>query len=418
MSNADRLEHLRSWANGWIHGGQFPGMLIGIYDDEGKEVFYHECTSQPLAKAAAEGKVDENGNDGVYRRDSIFRIYSMTKPLTGVAALILLERGLMKLEDPLYKFIPAFENMTVLKGGTIDNPEVEPALQHITILNILTHTSGLCYGIYPNDLCEQLLLLNLGVKSIFETSKMSLSEMCDRIAKSPLLYQPGSHFNYGFNLEVLGRVIEIVSGQTLADFFQKEIFDPLGMNDTGFYVPEVKRSRILPCYEATEQSSYALPKVPYTYVPSSMPANLSGGGGLQSTLADYAKFATFLLNDGMVNETTRLLKPETMMLMRRNHLPNGSTVDQLAVSSSFLEIAGGGYGFGLSVCTMVDPKAANGGARSSVLEFGWGGLASTYFFVDPTKRFSLILLSQLIPSSKYPYRAQIKWLSHWAMDAD
>jgi len=287
-----------------------------------------------------------------------------------------------------------------------------------------------------------------------------LDIFCERIAKCPLNFHPGTHFEYGFSFEVLGRIVEVVSKQSLREFFMHEIFAPLGMKDTDFYVPPEKLTRLAKCYEHTSGHTFKL-SVAAERSRDELPVNLQGGGGLVGTLEDYAKFALCLLNDGEIvhpvssppppppssslssssssttsnssssnsgeatvcdittstagttTTTTRLLSKESMALMKMNRLRNGTAeLGEMVFCPGFLEVEGGGFGFGLGMSVITRPAAANGAILSGTGEFGWGGYASTWFYVDPDQGHTLIFLTQMLPSSSYPIRNQLRYATH------
>ncbi|KAJ1422872.1 beta-lactamase/transpeptidase-like protein [Ochromonadaceae sp. CCMP2298] len=414
---------LRGLVDAWVHGGQYPGAVMGVYDREGGEMFYHEVNSPRLGRGG--GGVGGDGSEGIegegegplFKRDSIFRIYSMTKPITSVAIMLLLQRNLLSLDDPLHKYIPAFNKPSVLTGGDAENPILEAALSDITLRHLLTHTSGLAYALFGSSPVDILIRRALGpggggARNFWRG--LPLEQLCDGIAKAPLSFQPGSHFLYGFNFEILGRVVEVVSGKTLDVFFTEEIFGPLGMVDTGFHVPEADWGRLVGCYENQSGHAFAHSKVTERDRETS-PICLQGGGGLVSTLSDYAKFATFLLHGtapGSGGEP--LLVPHILAQMTANQLPNDADLNDMSFAPGFLEVEGGGFGFGLGMSVVKSPSAA-GGSLSGVGEFGWGGFASTWFYCDPTSGHSLVFLTQLTPSSAYPLRSQLRYMCHRAV---
>jgi CubicO group peptidase (beta-lactamase class C family) len=287
---SDKKEHVKSWMNSWIVGGSFPGALMGVYNKSGEELFYHEV-DQSILKI---------GEPKTYNRDSIFRIYSNTKPVTTVAALILMERGLLSLHDPISKFIPSFEHTKVFVSGTASEPVLEDLKTPLTIHHLMTHTSGIPYGIFSNSVSDQSIRDKVGDDWKVWFMNTELEVLCDAIAKSPLVFQPGTSFLYGLNTDILGRVIEVVSGLKLDEFFLKEIFTPLSMVDTGFFVPADKLHRLVECYDYVPVSHSYKPSVNAERQRDVKHTINSGGGGLVSTLGDYARFSRCLLNKGMM----------------------------------------------------------------------------------------------------------------------
>lgn len=408
----------------WINSGLLPcGQLI-IFKGE-KEVFY-----------GSSGYSDNQKNKPI-QRNSLFRIYSMTKPITIVGALILLERGLLQLDDPVGKYIPSFQNMTVFTGGDENNYTTEPVNRDITIKDLMMHTSGMTYGIFPGSPVDKILMDKVGEDSKTWYRNTPLKDLCNIVGTVPLVFQPGTKWLYGLNTDVLGHVIEIISGQTLDVFFQNEIFTPLGMKDTGFFVPEKDLSRLVDYYEftgATVPTGYRL-SVNGERDRSTKPTLLSGGGGLVSTIDDYSLFVKCLQRGGEILKTSNkscychycfglcsslfnifqpkkyLLQPQTIKLMYQNHLPDGKDIKDLEIGA-FSETLGGGIGFGLGVSVVTNPNIVNGGMFSGQGEYGWGGVASTWFTIDPINNMSAIFYTQVIPSSKSIVRSQLRWLTH------
>jgi CubicO group peptidase (beta-lactamase class C family) len=400
----------------WIHGGLLPCGQFIVFQGE-KEIFY-----------GSSGCGDHEKKHPL-QRNSIFRIYSMTKPVTIVAALILIERGLLSLDDPVGKYIPSFQNMTVFVGGDEHNPITEPTHRDVTIKDLMMHTAGITYGIFPASPVDKILTTKIeDAKNWF--SNTPLKELCDTLGTVPLVFQPGTKWLYGLNTDVLGRVIEVISGQTLDEFFQNQIFTPLGMKDTGFYVPQDKLSRLVDCFDftgTTVPTGFRLSTHPERDR-SKKPTLLSGGGGLVSTIDDYSKFVRCLQRGGSYNpshgccpcailssifstKTKSLLRPETIKLMHENHLPDGKDIKDLDIGT-FSESLGAGVGFGLGVSVISNPALVNGGSLSGKGEYGWGGVASTWFTIDPVKQVSGVFFAQVIPSSKSLVRSQLRWLCH------
>jgi CubicO group peptidase (beta-lactamase class C family) len=391
---------LVSWLDSWVQCGSLPGASMGVYDSNGNALFLHIANSQDLTQ---QGKP--------YQEDTLFRIYSMTKPITSIAALMLIERGLLRLDDEVAKYIPAFKNIQVAVGGTVDEPILEPLNQPINILHLMTHTSGISYGIFGNNLNDQAIKKLSGDEYKTWFHNVELSKLCEIIAQAPLCFQPGSHFHYSLSTDVLGHIVEIVSGMKLDEFFQKEIFQPLGMNNTYFQVPADQAHRLADCYDVAVGKS-CKPSVSPERDRLAPRVLLAGGGGLVSTISDYAKFTTFLVNKGCLNRV-RLLSEETIELMTRNHLPDNKEIGEMSFENGFSEQMGPGWGFGLGVSIVTDPSKLKGGALSHTGEYGWGGVAGTYFFIDPVRKVSSIFMTQLIPgAAEYPIRAQMRWLTY------
>lgn len=228
---------LKFWLKGWVECGSLPGAALGIFDHHGDELFYHDDSSHHLKQR--------------YERQTLYRIYSMTKPITTLAILILMEREVLTLEDELGQWIPAFHQypMHVLKGGSLEEPLLEPLQQPLRLIHLLTQTSGIAYGIFGNNLGDQFLKYHAGEHWKTWYSQLTLEQLSEVVAKSPLLFQPGTAFHYGLSTDILGYVVERASGKTLDKFFMEEIFHPLGMKETFFQVPAELAHRLADCYE-------------------------------------------------------------------------------------------------------------------------------------------------------------------------
>ena len=334
--------------------------------------------------------------------DAIYRIYSMTKPITSIALMQLYEQGRVLLEDPVSAHIPEFAEMQVFTGGTPTAPKVRPAQTAMTVKDVLTHASGLTYGFFfQNNLDAMYREDGLGD---FQLPDYTLEEGMRRLATKPLAFDPGTAWNYSMSTDVCGRLVEVISGMGLDEYFAEHITGPLGMADTTFHVPADKKHRFT--------SNYALtPDEPLLIVDSfdaspylSPPVFLSGGGGLVGTVDDYQRFVDMLLNGGEL-DGQRIIGRKTLEYMTINHLPEGKTLNELG-QSLFSEAVMEGMGFGLGFSTLVDP--ARNGAVSSGGEFAWGGAASTAFWVDPAEEITCVFMTQLMPSSSYPLRRELK----------
>ena len=334
--------------------------------------------------------------------DAIYRIYSMTKPITSIALMQLYEQGRVLLEDPVSAHIPEFAEMQVFTGGTPTAPKVRPAQTAMTVKDVLTHASGLTYGFFfQNNLDAMYREDGLGD---FQLPDYTLEEGMRRLATKPLAFDPGTAWNYSMSTDVCGRLVEVISGMGLDEYFVEHITGPLGMADTAFHVPADKKHRFT--------SNYALtPDEPLLIVDSfdaspylSPPVFLSGGGGLVGTVDDYQRFVDMLLNGGEL-DGQRIIGRKTLEYMTINHLPEGKTLNELG-QSLFSEAVMEGMGFGLGFSTLVDP--ARNGAVSSGGEFAWGGAASTAFWVDPAEEITCVFMTQLMPSRSYPLRRELK----------
>lgn len=334
--------------------------------------------------------------------DTIYRIYSMTKPLTSIALMQLYEEGELLLEDPVERFLPAFANMTVWAGGSDQAPIVNPATRKMTIRDILTHTSGLTYGFMRQHPLDARYRENkLGD---FVTAPYSLTEAVELLGEQPLLFEPGTSWNYSMSTDVCGAVVEAVTGQTLDVALAERVIHPLNMVDTGFWVREGEAARFTSLYVRGADGQISEIDAAATSAYHHPPQMLSGGGGLVSTMGDYQRFCSMLAAGGEL-DGARVIGRKTLDYMCQNHLPGGALLNQLG-QSLFSEVSMEGMGFGLGFSVIEDP-AANG-AISSKGEFAWGGAASTAFWIDPEEDLTVIFLTQLLPSSTYPLRRQLR----------
>ena len=334
--------------------------------------------------------------------DTIWRIYSMTKPITSVAALMLWERGLLELTDPVSRYIPAFADQRVYRGGSAQNPGTDAALGPVRVHHLLTHTAGLTYGFHhahPVDEMYRSKGYEFGAPA-----GVDLETAANTFAGFPLLFQPGTEWNYSVATDVLGRVVEVASGQRLDEFFRTEILDPLGMADTGFHIP-AGDDRLATLYNARPGGGLVENKALGASI-TREPVYLSGGGGLASTVGDYLRFARMLARGGEL-DGVRILGPRTLAHATRNHLPGDADLDTIG-RPIFSESAFGGVGFGLGFSVVIDPATTKQLPNPGT--YAWGGLASTAFWVDPVDDVVATFFTQLVPSSTYPIRSQLQTL--------
>lgn len=343
--------------------------------------------------------------------DTIFRIYSMTKPITSVAAMMLFEEGKLRLDHEVYRYIPSFRDIKVWDGGTHDDPTTKDPERPMLVRDLFTHTSGLTYGFMMAHPVDQMYRRDK-IGNYHET----LEEFCDRIAGLPLVFSPGEKFNYGHSTDVLGRIVEVAAGIPLDQFFEERIFRPLRMEDTGFYVPEEKLSRLMSCYQRdplTGEISKQDEGGAQSKIYAKKPKYLSGGGGLASTMSDYHRFCRMLLNFGEL-DGERILASKTMEFMIENHLPKNQTMGEMG-DELFSEARMDGSGFGLGWSVLMSPIDAM--QPGSVGQYSWGGMASTFFWIDPEEDLIGIMMTQLMPSSSYPIRPQFQQLVYAAIGA-
>ena len=394
--DADRLARLEHHFARYVDDGRLPGFLLAV------------SRSDRVVALATRGWRDVEA-DAPVELDTVFRIYSMTKPITSVAAMMLWERGAFELKDPVARFIPAFAGQRVYRSGSALNPTTEPAAEPVRMWHLLTHTAGLTYGFHhahPVDAMYRSRGFEWGWPQ-----DADLQQCCDAWASFPLLFQPGSEWNYSVATDVLGRVVEVVSGQPLDVFLRREILDPLGMHETGFFVPEERQERLAALYSPNPATGGLVRNDTMGRAALAPPSCLSGGGGLVSTAADYHRFTRMLLGEGEL-DGVRLLGTRTLRYMTTNHLPDDADLEAFG-RPLFAETTFDGVGFGLGFSVVLDPVENK--VVSSAGEFAWGGAASTAFWVDPDEEITALFLTQLLPSSTYPLRTQFKQLVYQAL---
>jgi CubicO group peptidase (beta-lactamase class C family) len=391
--SSERLARIDDWMKRYVDAGKLPGMMT-VIARRGQTVDWRMHGSMAL----------EAGKP--VTAEAIYRIYSMTKPITSVAIMMLYERALFQLDDPISRWLPAFAEPRVFVGGDAQNPKTEPARGPITFRHLLTHTSGLTYG----------FLMATPVDAIYRASKVefnpgrgSLAEMVDRLATMPLLCHPGTEWNYSNATDVLGRLVEVISGESLTDFFERRILGPLGMTDTAFHVPADRAGRLAAMYQPKAGGGLELIDAPGKSHYLKPPETPSGGGGLVGTAADYMRLCMMLRNKGEL-DGVRLLGRKTVEYMTMNHLPG----DMAAMGQPrFSEASYEGIGFGLGFSVVVDPAKSQ--VVSSPGEYAWGGAASTAFWIDPVEDMIVLLLTQLRPSSTFPIRRELRVLTYHAI---
>jgi CubicO group peptidase (beta-lactamase class C family) len=397
--SAARLARISGWMKSWVDSGKLPNLIVAV------------MRKGELAFAEAYGKADVERNKPV-RPDTIYRIYSMTKPLTSTAIMMLYEEGRFQLDNPISKFIPAFANQRVCIGGSRGKLETVPAERDITFRDLLSHTSGLTYGFMEATTVDALYRSKNGVD--FQTATTSLKDVVERLATFPLIAQPGKAWNYSVSTDVLGYLVEVISGQPFEKYLVEKVIQPLGMIDTDFFVPDSKHDRFAANYAAGPSSPDGRGKLDLIDDPGKSrylkPRTVnSGGGGLVSTASDYLRFCKFMLNKGQL-DGVRLLGRKTVELMTMNHL-NG---DMAAMGTPrWSESTAEGIGFGLGFSVTLDPAKAH--IVGTPGEYAWGGAASTAFWCDPVEDMAVVMLTQLMPSTTYPIRRELRVLSYQAI---
>lgn len=397
-----RLQRVGAVGRRYVADGKLPFSMVQVARD-GRVVYRDD---HGLADVEAGRPITD---------DAIVRIYSMTKPITSIALMQLYEAGEVLLEDPISAFLPDFADLQVWDGGTAEAPRTRPAASIPTVAEVLTHQSGFTYGfMFQHPVDAMYRAVGLGNLTVPD---YDLDEGMARLARIPLLFDPGTAWNYSVSTDVVGKLVEVISGRPLDRYLAEEILDPLGMVDTGFHVDDSRAGRFvdnhspaaaiaqlngtapdgdpaaLVCIDKAERSPY---RNPATF--------LSGGGGMVSTMADYQRFCDMLLNGGEL-DGQRVIGPRTLAYMTRNHIRDGRTLNE-AGQSTFAEVTQRGMGFGLGFSPVLD--AAANGCVTNDGEYSWGGAASTAFWIDPVERITVVFLTQLLPSSTYPIRRQLR----------
>ncbi|MDB5498954.1 MAG: beta-lactamase [Phenylobacterium sp.] len=339
--------------------------------------------------------------------DTVFRIYSMTKPVACVALMTLVEEGLIALDDPVAKHIPAWKDLGVFSAG-VDPFMTTPPARPMQVVDLMRHTSGLTYG-FQSRTNVDAAYRKLKVEEMH--GGHDLESFIGMLAKLPLEFSPGEAWNYSVSTDVVGYLVQKIAGKPLSQVLRERIFEPLKMTDTGFFVREDQRSRFGACYNATPKGGLKLQDDPEVSPYLQPPALESGGGGLVSTAADYMRFANMLVNGGEL-DGARILSPMTVRLMASNHLPGGKDLTELS-RSLFSESTNAGVGFGLGFAVVFDPPKTL--VPCSMGEFYWGGAASTAFWVDPVEKVTAVFMTQLLPSSTYPIRRELRTLVYSAL---
>lgn len=338
--------------------------------------------------------------------DTIFRIYSMTKPITSIALMQLYERGLFQLNDPVHRVVPEWRDARVWVSGEGDAMETRAPDRPITFRDMLCHTAGLSYGAtrHPVDKVYRDLQIRRGEGE-------TLSSIVDKLTQVPLHYSPGERWMYSYATDVCGHLVEALSGMTLDRYFQSHVFEPLGMTDTAFHVDAGRVERFAANYQRRADKTLALIDDPMASSYAAPPAFLSGGGGLVGTTADYLRFCDMLRCGGTL-DGQRIIGSRTLRMMTRNHLAGGRDLTEMAIGA-FSETAYEGTGFGLGFATTLSEVAAG---QLGEGDYFWGGAASTIFWVDPREDLVVIFMTQLMPSATFNFRGQLKNIVYGAIE--
>jgi len=342
-------------------------------------------------------------NERPMQENSIFRIYSMSKAITSIAIMQLYEKSKFRLDDPVHWYIPSWKNLRVYQSGVYPNFLTSRPERHMTIRDLLTHMSGLTYD----------FMYKSNVDAAYRKTKVqqagTLEEFVEILSTLPLEFSPGDKWNYSVSTDVLGYLVEVISGMKLEEYFKAHIFEPLEMVDTSFSCPEEKLDRLASLYEHIPDNEPRLLEIPFLNTKMA-----SGGGGLFSTMSDYHNFCSMLLHQGEFNGK-RLIGRKTLELMTVNHLPNNQDLTEMS-ESAFSETPYAGVGFGLGFSVMLDPAKSQ--TTSDIGEYGWGGAASTVFMINPKEEMFIIFLTQLLPSSTYQVRRELRSIVYSALSPE
>ena len=397
--SSSRLETIDTYVQKkYLDTGRMPGALTLV------------CRRGEVAHFSAIGMADVERKKPL-KEDTIFRIYSMTKPITSIAFMMMVEQGLVALDDPVHKVIPAWKDLGVFAGGFMQTFRTKRPERPMLIVDLLRHTSGLTYG-FQESTNVDAAYRKLKIGEIEKSG--TLDSMVEQLSKLPLEFSPGTAWNYSVSTDILGYLVEKLSGQKFEEFVRTKIFKPLGMVDTDFHVHPGKEARFAACYVPNAKGGMDLQDDPAKSPYLQPPGFVSGGGGLVSTASDYLKFCRMLINGGSL-DGVQIVSPKTIELMTMNHLPEGKDLPALS-RSLFSEVAYNGVGFGLGFAVTMDPAKTM--IPGSVGEYSWGGAASTSFWIDPKEDLITIFMTQLIPSSTYPIRRELRTLVYSAFTSE
>ena len=392
--SVDRLRRIDALLQGYVDRDEIAGM-VGTIARKGQTAYFQKF-----------GWMDREARLPM-RDDTIFMIMSMTKPITSVALMMLYDEGAFHLNMPIATFLPEFKDTRVFVRDVDGKLELEDLKGPITFRHLFTHTAGLSYGWNPLDPIDKAYQADPVLRTFFDLGSTN-REVCAALARQPLAFQPGTRWRYSMAVDVLGGLVEVISGAPLDVFLEERLFKPLGMTDTAFHVPAEKAARVATVYGHPAPDS-ALVRRDQIKPRTAPPVTKSGGGGLASTIFDYSRFAQMLVNGGVL-DGARILSPRTVALFSRNQTPAA------ALPYGFVErdLYHAGYGYSLGTRVLMDPAAS--GIDGSVGEFGWDGAFATYFWVDPVESLYGVLLLQHEPNAFYPIHQQFKQLTYQALD--
>jgi len=391
----DRLERITEhFSQRYVSTGKLPGCQVTV------------ARGQAVGYFRSFGTMDRERQKPV-EEDTIWRIYSMTKPITSIALMQLYEQGAFQLSDPVHRFIPEWRELSVEEVAEDGSPTAVAPSRPMSMRDALMHMTGLPGSVVSDHPVDD----RFGSALRDARSGMTLEGVCTLLAEFPLKFHPGTHWNYGLSTDVCGRLVEVISGQRFDEYLRDEIFGPLGMVDTGFSVPDRSAGRFCASYFYQPGAEPRLIDDPETSAYRRPRSYLSGAGGLVSTSGDYLRFCQMLLGNGEL-DGQRLIGRKTLELMTCNHLPGGGDLEQF-VTGGFGESGFEGVGFGLGFAIGLGPAAT--GTAGSYGEFYWGGAASTAFWVDPVEEVTVVFMAQLLPSTTYPFRSQLRALVYQAL---
>ena len=385
--SADRLDRITALSQRYVDEGKLAGVVSVVARDGA--IVHFEAVGQ---RGAAD--------DRPMTKDALFRIFSMTKPITAVAAMMLYEEGLFQLTDPVDKFVPEFAELTVLGEDGV----VRPAENKMNMQQLLSHTTGLSYGFNPADTVDKLY----NEANLWQSE--DLDELTEKIAKIPLKFEPGAQWHYSVAVDITGLVVQRLSGLSFDVFLKERLFDPLGMEDTFFNVPPEKMDRFLPNHNWDPENEKLVQLGSDDFVQYTDETLFSGGGGLVSTAMDYLRFSEMMRRGGDL-DGVRILSPKTVDYMAMDHLPGALAAGGTGENPTST-LMGGGFGFGLGFGVLTDTVAS--GVLSSAGEYNWGGAAGTLFWIDPVEEVITIGMIQLM-GSPWPLRSEMKVLTYQAL---
>lgn len=385
-----RLGRIADLTHRYVDEGKMPGAIVAV-TRHGEEAYRDAYGMADIDRAVP------------VRDDTVFRLFSMTKPITSIALLQLVERGIIRLEQPVADFIPEFADTEVYVSGDHNAYETRPPDRPMEVVDLLRHTSGLSYAFLEAHPVDAIYgAANIGN---FERQERALAAVMTDLARLPLAFSPGDHWGYSMATDVCGRIIEVAGGQRFSKYLETQLLGPLGMHETAFWARPHQHDRLAANYVATPDEQLLLIEDPATSPIREAPAFESGGGGLVGTIDDYLRFCQCLLNGGEL-DGERVIGRKTLEYATRNHLPDGKTVAEMWLSETFAEAQMSGMGFGLGFSVITD--AAANRVIASDGEISWGGAAATAFWIDRSEDLAVVFMTQQMPSSRYPLRRELR----------